>query len=68
MYSRLYKFLSIHECIYDLSFGFHENHSTNHALVSLTESIRQALDGNNFACGVFIDLQKALTMWAIIYF
>ena len=59
MYSRLYKFLSIHECIYDFQFGFRENHSTNHALVSLTESIHQALDGNNFACGVFIDHQKA---------
>ena len=54
-----YKYLSIHKCIYDLQFGFRENHSTNHALVSFTESIRQALDGNNFACGVFIDLQKA---------
>ena len=42
MYSRLYKCLSIHECIYDLQFGFRENHSTTHALVSLTESIRQS--------------------------
>ena len=44
IYSRLYN-----KCIYDLKFGFCENHSTNHALVSLTECIRQAL----------IDLQKA---------
>ena len=59
MYSRLYKSLSIQGCIYDLQFGFCENHSTNHVIVSLSESIRQAPDGNNFACGVFIDLQKA---------
>ena len=32
---------------------------SENVLVSLTESIHQALDGNNFACGVFIDLQKA---------
>ena len=46
--------LNIHDCIYDLQFGFH---STNHALV--TESIRHVLDRNNFACGVFIDLREA---------
>ena len=31
----------------------------NHALTSLTDLIRKALDGDKFACGVFIDLQKA---------
>ena len=34
-------------------------HSTTHALTSLTEDIRNALDNNSFAAGVFIDLQKA---------
>ena len=33
-------------------------HSTNHALLSVTEDIRMALDNNLFAAGVFIDLQK----------
>ena len=28
-------------------------------ILSLTEIIRNALDNGNFACGVFIDLQKA---------
>ena len=36
-------------------FGFQNNHSTDHSLTSL----RNALDSGNFACGVFIDLQKA---------
>ena len=40
-------------------FGFRANHSTFHALISLTEDIRQALDNNYFACGIFIDFQKA---------
>jgi len=31
----------------------------NHAIIALTESIREALDNNNFAIGIFIDLQKA---------
>ena len=36
-----------------------EKHSTNHALLSLTENIRDVLHNNNFACGIFIDHQKA---------
>ena len=59
MHSRLYNFLSIHNCIYDHQFGFRKNHSTNHALINLTEEIRDALDNNSFAAGVFVDLQKA---------
>ena len=59
MYSRLYAFLNMHNCLYNLQFGFREKLSTNHALFSTTEKIKEALDNNNFACGVFIDLQKA---------
>ena len=33
--------------------------STIHALISLTDEVRHALDQNKIACGVFIDLQKA---------
>ena len=59
VYSRLYSFLELHECIFELQFGFRSKHSTNHALTSLTETIRDALDGSNFACGIFVDFQKA---------
>ena len=58
-YSRLYSFLNLYNCIYELQFGFRAKHSTNHALFSLTEMVREALDQGNFACGIFIDLQKA---------
>ena len=30
-----------------------------HALINLTESIRQSLDEDSFVCGIFVDLQKA---------
>ena len=59
VYARVYSYLNLHNCIYDLQFGFRTKHSTNHALVSLTENIREALDKGNFACGIFVDLQKA---------
>ena len=38
---------------------FRSKHSTSHALISITAKIQEALDTGNFACGVFIDLQKA---------
>ena len=61
VYKRLYSFLDKYNCIYELQFGFRAKHSTNHALLSLTEKVKAALDtkGGKFACGVFIDLQKA---------
>ena len=59
MYRRLYRFLEIHNILYSLQFGFQENHSIDHALVSLTEAIRNTLDNKGFGCGIFIGLQKA---------
>ena len=44
---------------YSLQSGFREKHSTNHALISMTESIRNTIDNGKFGCGVFIDLKKA---------
>ena len=35
------------------------NHSTTHALLEITEKIKQACDTGQIACGVFLDLQKA---------
>ena len=59
VHSRLSNFLECHQCIYPSQFGFRKKHSTDHALIEITESIRQALDNKKIACGIFIDLQKA---------
>ena len=59
MLQRLHAFLLKNKCIYDLQFGFRSGHSTDHALIDITEDIRSALDNNQFAVGAFIDLQKA---------
>ena len=59
MHKRLYNFLEAHKILYNLQFGFCAFHSTNHALISLTECIKNTLDNKNFGCGIFIDLQKA---------
>ena len=59
MYARVYQFLDKMKCFYTLQFGFRNKHSTAHALIEITERIRNALDGKMLACGIFIDLQKA---------
>ena len=59
MYKRLYKFLNDNTILYDLQVGFRQNFSTTHAVINLTENIRQALDERKIGCGVFVDLQKA---------
>ena len=59
MYKRLYSFLEVHNILYSLQFYFQENHSVDHALVSLTESVKNTLDNKRLGCGIFIDLQRA---------
>ena len=58
MYTRLYKFLDKFKCLFKKQFGFRNFHSTNHALVSITEEIKQSLDKGEFACGFFLYFQK----------
>ena len=59
LYNRLYKFLNQNKCLFNYQFGFWNHHSTNHELISITEKIRNALAEGKFACGVFLDFQKA---------
>ena len=59
MYTRIFKFCNNNNLFYNLQFGFRQNYSTAHALISLTETIRKYLDEEKFACGIFVDLQKA---------
>ena len=59
MYKQLYSFFTSLKLIYPYQFGFLQNHSIDHALISLTEKIKHTLDNRRLGCGVFIDLQKA---------
>ena len=59
MHKRLYNFFDTFHVLYPLKFGFSEEHSTIHALLSLTESIKLSIDNGKFCCGIFLDLQKA---------
>ena len=59
MYQRLCTFLDDKNIIYDLQFGFRQQHSTSHALINITWNIRKALHDGNIGCGVFVDLERA---------
>ena len=59
MHKRIYAFLKDCNILYPLQFGFQENNSIDHALISLTEEIRSSLDNRRYGCGIFLDLQKA---------
>ena len=51
-------FLKI-KCFYKNLFRFRKKHSINHVLITITEKIRNVLDNNQYACGVFLGFQKA---------
>ena len=59
MYNRIELFLNEFDSIYRLQFGVRKKHSTEHALLSIVEEIRNNLDNGIFTCGVFIDLEQA---------
>ena len=59
IYVRIYDYLKSHKLIYSKQFGFRASYSTNHALISITEKIKSFLDTGQFACGIFIDPEKA---------
>ena len=62
MYEKLYTLLNNSNIVYDLQFGFRQQYFTSHVLIHIFENIRKALDDGNIGCGVFVDLQKLLTL------
>ena len=60
-------FLNKHNTIYKRQFGFQHDHSTTHALLKITEKIKQDCDSGKYACGVYLDLQKLLILQIITY-
>ena len=60
-HKRVSNFLTAQNVLYEKQFGFRNNRSTMHALTELTKKIKikQACDSGQFACEIFLDLQKA---------
>ena len=58
----LIKCLDKRNIIFSGQFGFPANHSTEHALLLITDNIQEAIEGGLFSCGIFFDLIKALNI------
>ena len=59
VHKQLYHSLDQNEILYNNQYGLRNNHSAIHALTDITENIQNALHNENYACSVFIDLEKA---------
>ena len=59
IFKRVSGFVEKNDILFTNQFGFRSKHSTTHALINITEKIREALDQDKVACGIFVDLQKA---------
>ena len=59
MCKRLLNFLEKEKILFDNQFGFRTNHSTDHAILSITDKIQRAIDERDYSCGIFLDFSKA---------
>ena len=56
---RLLSYITKQEILHQYQFGFRENHSTDVALIILSNKITQILKNGNTVIGVFLDFSKA---------
>ena len=59
IYKRTYNFLENNKCLFESQYGFRSDHSTELALLELTNKIIDSFEHDSFAIGIFIDLSKA---------
>ena len=59
MHNRVLEFGNRMEILYSHQFGFRKGFSTALSLIHLVNSVASAVDRNEFAVGVFLDLSKA---------
>ena len=58
-HQRLYSYFESKNILCEFQFGFQNNHSTRHALMEITQKIRDASDKRIFTGRVYLDLEKA---------
>ena len=56
---KLNSFMEQSNIFYQSQFGFRDKHSTTHALIEITDKIKEACNRGLYACGVYLDLKKA---------
>ena len=59
MYNKVITFLDRYNILYQNQFGFRQQHSSHHALITLVDKITKSLDHGDIVIGIFLDLKKA---------
>ena len=59
IYNQMMKFIDKHKILYINQYGFRAGFSTTLALIDVIDTIKFALDRNEYAIGIFLDLEKA---------
>ena len=59
MYDRLYSYLTENKILFKKQFGFRSGHSTDHALLELTDQIWECFNEKKYFLGIFVNLSKA---------
>ena len=58
MYNSLVSYFNTYNILYQYQFGFHQGHSSHHALITLVSKIIQSLDSEDMVIEIFLDLKK----------
>ena len=59
IYKRVYSFLQNSGQLYENQYGFHANHSCEHAIGQVVGTIVKALENKQYAASILLDLSKA---------
>lgn len=59
VYNRLLSFLNKNKILYKYQFGFRKGHSTEQAILEITDTLKSNIDKRLITCGLFLDFSKA---------
>ena len=59
IHDQLISFIEKHNILYEYQFGFRKGHSTEQAILEITDNLKLNIDKKLITCGVFLDLTKA---------
>ena len=53
MYNRLYEHFAMNNILYEIEIDFQEGHSTEHAVINLTDQINSSFEKNLLKLGIY---------------
>ena len=59
IYNQMIKFIDKHKILYINQYGYRAGFSTTLALIDVVDTIKMAVNRNEYAMGIFLDLEKA---------